>query len=89
MKLEMNEEEIQKVLEEAKECHIEAEVCDVVDCIVYMANHINTAEFYHEFLQYMGPETKEETDHFLDCFIMSLIMTLLRNFQKRNNVPQA
>ena len=81
--MEINDEEVDRILEEGINCCAEVEVGEIVHCLMTMFEHIHEAQMVKIVKEKLGPEHNEVVDKLLICVFMSEIATITANFKNR------
>lgn len=83
MKMINDKRNIDEILEEGLNCQAEALVCEVVDVIATMAEHVKKSGTYQKLIEELGPECEQAVVDFVISFVCSEIATLTAQFKGR------
>lgn len=84
-----DESSVDEILKEGIECCAEAEIGEVVDCLMSMFRNVNKSQMVKIVKEKVGPEHEEVIDNLLICFFVSEVATLTANFKGREQKPEA
>ena len=77
------EDDVDKILDEAVTCTAELEVGEVAKLLLGFFQRLPNMKFYNDLCKTLFEDQKEDLDDFTFNLMMSLIMTVLDNYQKR------
>lgn len=78
-----DERSVDDILREGIECCAEAEIGEVVHCLMDMFKNVKHSSMVKIVKQAVGPEHEEAIDNLLICFFVSEVATLTANFKNR------
>ena len=89
MEISAEERTVDEILEEGIKCCAEAEIGEVVDCLMNMFKNIKHSSMVKIVKDVVGPEHSEVIDNLLICFFVSEVATLTANFKGREKETEA
>ena len=83
MKMIKDDRKIEEILEEGLACEAEILVCEAVDIIATMTEHVQKSGTYQKLIEELGPECEGPIIDFIISFACSEIATLTAQFKNR------
>lgn len=82
----LDEEEVDKFMDEALSCDAECMVGEVVECLLHMFGNVDESHMITNLRSKLSKEQNKEFDKFMISLVVSIAMTLVKNFKKRQKV---
>ena len=83
MKMIKDERTMEEILADGLACEAEVLVCEAVDLIATMAEHVKQSDTYKHLIEELGPECEGPIVDFIISFVCSEIATLTGQFKMR------
>lgn len=83
IEIELDQNKIDEILEKGVQCCAEAEIGEVIDCLLVMFQHIQNTDLVQGFKRQLGPEHDRSVDKFLIMLLISEVATITGNFGER------